>query len=153
MFRVSRFMQDIAQPGAAGETRKPSGPVVIWNLVPRDVPDREHSVRARLMEWGGNASGVNVANIDNLGNVRERKFSGFWLDTRAACSRGWRASCKAWCATLSIVGNNECDIYLIRNKKSRRIGPPLYQRSLNCRTGPHRPTSAASLITLAGNNE
>ncbi|MDD3449948.1 MAG: heme d1 biosynthesis radical SAM protein NirJ [Gammaproteobacteria bacterium] len=50
----------------------------------------------RLRRWGGNASGVNVANIDNLGHVhpdtmwwhhdlgsvRERPFSDIWMDTR-----------------------------------------------------------------------
>lgn len=50
----------------------------------------------RLRRWGGNASGVNVANIDNLGHVhpdtmwwhhdlgsvRERPFSEIWMDTR-----------------------------------------------------------------------
>jgi heme d1 biosynthesis radical SAM protein NirJ len=50
----------------------------------------------RLRRWGGNASGVNVANIDNLGHVhpdtmwwhhdlgsvRERPFSDIWMDPR-----------------------------------------------------------------------
>ncbi len=54
-------------------------------------------MRARLLRWGGNASGVNVANIDNrgdvhpdtmwwhhrLGNVRERPFSAIWSDVSA----------------------------------------------------------------------
>jgi heme d1 biosynthesis radical SAM protein NirJ len=58
-------------------------------------PDRAAHLRAKLAEWGGNASGVNVANIDNLGNVhpdtmwwqytlgnvRERPFSSIWRDT------------------------------------------------------------------------
>ena len=58
-------------------------------------PEHEAHVRAKLAEWGGNASGVNVANIDNLGNVhpdtmwwnyslgnvRERPFSEIWQDT------------------------------------------------------------------------
>ncbi len=53
----------------------------------------EH-LRVKLAQWGGNASGVNVANIDNLGrvhpdtfwwqyplgNVRERPFSAIWTD-------------------------------------------------------------------------
>jgi radical SAM protein with 4Fe4S-binding SPASM domain len=48
-----------------------------------------------LERWGGNASGVNIANIDNLGNVhpdtmwwdydlgnvRDRPFSAIWSDT------------------------------------------------------------------------
>ena len=29
---------------------------------------------AKLVQWGGNASGVNVANIDNLGNVHPDTF-------------------------------------------------------------------------------
>lgn len=58
-------------------------------------PDRAAHIRAKLVQWGGNASGRNVANIDNLGwvhpdtmwwherlgNVRERPFSAIWSDT------------------------------------------------------------------------
>ncbi len=57
-------------------------------------PERLADLRARLVLWGGNASGVNIANIDNLGNVhpdtfwwhhslgnvRERPFSAIWQD-------------------------------------------------------------------------
>ncbi|MEX2488820.1 MAG: heme d1 biosynthesis radical SAM protein NirJ, partial [Pseudomonadales bacterium] len=60
----------------------------------RNVPDQTPALRQRLENWGGNASGVNVANIDNLGNVhpdtfwwhhtlgnvRERAFSEIWSD-------------------------------------------------------------------------
>ena len=55
---------------------------------------RADHLRARLNAWGGNSSGVNVANIDNLGdvhpdtfwwhhclgNVRARPFSEIWTD-------------------------------------------------------------------------
>lgn len=58
-------------------------------------PDKAEHLRAKLVEWGGNASGVNVANIDNLGevhpdtmwwqyslgNVKKRPFSEIWQDT------------------------------------------------------------------------
>jgi len=58
-------------------------------------PERVDHLRAKLAQWGGNASGQNVANIDNLGNVhpdtfwwhhtlgnvRTRKFSEIWEDT------------------------------------------------------------------------
>ncbi len=61
----------------------------------RRFPDRAAHLRARLAQWGGNQSGVNIANIDNvgdvhpdtfwwhysLGNVRERPFSEIWPDT------------------------------------------------------------------------
>ena len=57
-------------------------------------PDRVDHLRAKLEQWGGNASGMNVANIDNLGNVhpdtfwwhhtlgnvRDRPFSEIWTD-------------------------------------------------------------------------
>ncbi len=57
-------------------------------------PDRVSHLRAKLEQWGGNASGINVANIDNLGNVhpdtfwwhhtlgnvRDRPFSEIWTD-------------------------------------------------------------------------
>ncbi|AGI25709.1 heme d1 biosynthesis protein NirJ [Pseudomonas sp. ATCC 13867] len=53
------------------------------------------TLRADLLRWGGNSSGVGVANIDNrgdvhpdtywwgysLGNVRQRPFSAIWRDT------------------------------------------------------------------------
>ena len=52
-------------------------------------------MRGKLEQWGGNSSGVNVANIDNLGNVhpdtmwwhhdlgsvKDRPFSEIWMDT------------------------------------------------------------------------
>ena len=61
----------------------------------RFAPERVAHLRAKLVQWGGNASGVNIANIDNLGNVhpdtmwwhysvgnvRERPFSDIWRDT------------------------------------------------------------------------
>jgi heme d1 biosynthesis radical SAM protein NirJ len=70
--------------------------------VRRRFPDREAHIRAKLEEWGGNASGVNVANIDNLGNVhpdtmwwdttlgnvRSRSFSEIWADTSGELMAG-----------------------------------------------------------------
>jgi len=58
-------------------------------------PKREEYIRKRLEQWGGNSSGVNIANIDNLGNVhpdtfwwhynlgnvKQRPFSEIWMDT------------------------------------------------------------------------
>ncbi len=35
MFRISQFMQEIAEPTPAGPRRDPLGPVVIWNLIRR----------------------------------------------------------------------------------------------------------------------
>lgn len=60
----------------------------------RNVPHAVESLREKLVRWGGNSSGVNVANIDNLGNVhpdtmwwhynlgnvKERPFSEIWSD-------------------------------------------------------------------------
>ncbi len=61
----------------------------------RHYPERAERLEAALRRWGGNASGVMVANIDNvgdvhpdtmwwhhtLGNVKERPFSEIWEDT------------------------------------------------------------------------
>ncbi|NNG03513.1 MAG: heme d1 biosynthesis radical SAM protein NirJ [Inquilinus sp.] len=66
--------------------------LLLWAM--RRFPDRADHLRAKLEQWGGNASGINVANIDNLGNVhpdtfwwhhtlgnvRERRFSEIWTD-------------------------------------------------------------------------
>jgi radical SAM protein with 4Fe4S-binding SPASM domain len=57
-------------------------------------PDKVAMLEQRLQQWGGNSSGVNISNIDNLGNVhpdtmwwhytlgnvRERPFSAIWTD-------------------------------------------------------------------------
>ncbi len=70
------------------------GPYLLqW--VERHFPEKAEHIRGKLVQWGGNASGVNIANIDNtgvvhpdtmwwhypLGNVRERPFSEIWKDT------------------------------------------------------------------------
>lgn len=69
--------------------------VYLLYWVRRHFPTLEQPIRAKLAQWGGNSSGVNVANIDNLGNVhpdtmwwhyslgnvRERRFSDIWRDT------------------------------------------------------------------------
>ncbi len=41
--------------------------------------DRIERLNQRLIQWGGNASGVNIANIDNLGNVHPDTF--WWNHT------------------------------------------------------------------------
>jgi len=66
--------------------------LLLW--AQRRMAERIGSLRAKLAQWGGNSSGVNIANIDNLGNVhpdtfwwhyglgnvRERRFSAIWQD-------------------------------------------------------------------------
>ncbi|MBI3372188.1 MAG: heme d1 biosynthesis radical SAM protein NirJ [Betaproteobacteria bacterium] len=79
--------------------------VYLLDWVRRNRPEREAQLRVRLGAWGGNSSGVNVANIDNLGNVhpdtmwwnytlgnvRERPFSEIWMDTRDPLMAGLKA--------------------------------------------------------------
>ncbi|PIT02523.1 radical SAM protein [Bradyrhizobium nitroreducens] len=69
--------------------------VYLLHWAERTVPHHAASLRAKLVRWGGNSSGVNVANIDNLGNVhpdtmwwhhtlgnvKTRPFSEIWPDT------------------------------------------------------------------------
>ncbi|HLB13844.1 MAG TPA: heme d1 biosynthesis radical SAM protein NirJ [Burkholderiales bacterium] len=89
-------------------------------------PERAEHLRAKLEQWGGNASGVNVANIDNLGNVhpdtywwdyslgnvRERPFSVIWQDLSDPILRGLRARPRtikgrcAECRFFAICGGN-----------------------------------------------
>jgi len=98
--------------------------LLFW--IRRNFPEREAHMRAKLAEWGGNASGVNVANIDNLGNVhpdtmwwnyslgnvRERPFSEIWRDTGDPIMAGLKklprevkGRCAA-CAYFDICGGN-----------------------------------------------
>jgi len=89
-------------------------------------PERAAHIEAKLRQWGGNASGVNVANIDNLGNVhpdtmwwhhtlgnvRERPFSHIWPDTSDPLMAGLKQSPRpvkgrcARCAYLEICNGN-----------------------------------------------
>jgi len=92
----------------------------------RRFPDLAETVRQRLLRWGGNASGVNVANIDNLGevhpdtmwghhklgNVRQRPFSEIWQDVSDPLMAGLKQSprpvsgrCGA-CQFLAICNGN-----------------------------------------------
>jgi heme d1 biosynthesis radical SAM protein NirJ len=68
--------------------------VYLLHWAERHAPQRVAGLRARLAQWGGNSSGVNIANIDNLGNVhpdtmwwhhnlgnvKQRPFSEIWSD-------------------------------------------------------------------------
>ena len=79
--------------------------VYFLHWVEKRFPDQAAHVRAKLAQWGGNSSGVNVANIDNLGNVhpdtmwwhhtlgnvRERPFSAIWPDTADPIMAGLKA--------------------------------------------------------------
>jgi heme d1 biosynthesis radical SAM protein NirJ len=69
--------------------------VFLYHWVAKRFPEKAAHMRAKLVQWGGNATGVNVANIDNLGNVhpdtmwwtysmgnvKDRPFSAIWRDT------------------------------------------------------------------------
>ncbi len=100
--------------------------VYLLHWVRRRFPGAAEHIRAKLVQWGGNSSGVNIANIDNLGNVhpdtfwwhyslgnvRERPFSQIWPDTSDPIMAGLKASprrisgrCGA-CAHFDICGGN-----------------------------------------------
>ncbi|MDR0273967.1 MAG: heme d1 biosynthesis radical SAM protein NirJ [Burkholderiaceae bacterium] len=80
--------------------------VYLLHWIAARFPDRVRDMRQRLLNWGGNASGVNVANIDNLGhvhpdtmwwqvtlgNVRERSFGDIWADRAHPLMAGLNAA-------------------------------------------------------------
>ncbi len=98
--------------------------LLFW--VRQNFPHLEDHIRAKLVQWGGNSSGVNVANIDNmgnvhpdtfwwhydLGNVKERPFGEIWQDTSDPVMAGLKAKprtiqgrCGA-CSHFDICGGN-----------------------------------------------
>jgi len=100
--------------------------VYLLQWVQQHFPDKAEALKSRLQRWGGNASGVNISNIDNLGNVhpdtmwwdytlgnvRERPFSEIWQDTRDPLMAGLKqrqrpveGRCAA-CAYLDICRGN-----------------------------------------------
>lgn len=100
--------------------------VYLLHWVQERFPDHVDHMRAKLVQWGGNASGVNVANIDNigdvhpdtmwwhhsLGNIKERRFDEIWNDTSdplmaglKACPRTITGRC-GLCDHFDICGGN-----------------------------------------------
>ncbi len=100
--------------------------VYLLHWAKRRFPRRHGLLARRLAAWGGNSSGVGIANIDNLGNVhpdtmwwhyslgnvRERPFSEIWADLSDPVMAGLkrrprpvqgRCSC---CAYLSLCNGN-----------------------------------------------
>ena len=100
--------------------------VYLLYWVRRNFPHLEDHIRARLAQWGGNSSGVNIANIDNLGhvhpdtfwwhyglgNVKERPFSQIWPDTSDPVMAGLKARPRAIkgrcgaCRYFDVCGGN-----------------------------------------------
>lgn len=100
--------------------------VYFLHWVRRRFPDSAAHVEAKLRQWGGNSSGVNVANIDNLGNVhpdtmwwhhtlgnvKDRPFSQIWPDTSDALMAGLKRHPRAvegrcaTCAYLEVCNGN-----------------------------------------------
>jgi heme d1 biosynthesis radical SAM protein NirJ len=98
--------------------------LLFW--IEKNFPEHAAHIRAKLTQWGGNASGVNVANIDNLGNVhpdtmwqhhtignvKDRPFGEIWNDRSDPIMAGLKARprrisgrCGA-CAYFDICGGN-----------------------------------------------
>lgn len=105
------------------------GPFLLkWatNKFGKSYPECIANLKQRLVNWGGNASGVNVANIDNtgtihpdtywwnhpIGNVKTEKFSEVWQNTKDPLMLGFRQSPRpvkgrcAECDFLNICGGN-----------------------------------------------
>ncbi len=78
--------------------------VLLLHWARERFPGRTEALERDLIAWGGNATGINVANIDNLGNVhpdtywwdhplgnvRERPFSAIWSDESDPLLQGLR---------------------------------------------------------------
>jgi heme d1 biosynthesis radical SAM protein NirJ len=98
--------------------------LLLW--AQRHLPQHYERLRRMLNRWGGNASGVNIANIDNegrvhpdtmwwdytLGNVKERRFSEIWQDTSDPLMAGLKQPVRplegrcADCAYRPVCGGN-----------------------------------------------
>ena len=109
--------------------------VYLLHWVKRNHPDLADHMRGKLEQWGGNATGVNVANIDNLGNVhpdtmwwhrilgnvRQRPFSEIWMDTSDPVMAGLKQRPRT-------VGGRcaRCGYFMICNGNTRVRAERLY---------------------------
>ena len=100
--------------------------VYLLQWAAQHIPEHVPALRKQLLRWGGNSSGVNIANIDNLGtvhpdtmwwdysigNIRDRPFSEIWQDTSDPLMAGLKAKSRplegrcAICTHLAICGGN-----------------------------------------------
>ena len=100
--------------------------VYLLHWVEKNYPEQAAHIQAKLQQWGGNSSGVNISNIDNqgrvhpdtmwwhydLGNVKERPFSEIWQDTSDPIMAGLKQTPRpvkgrcARCAYLGICNGN-----------------------------------------------
>ncbi|MFK5893635.1 MAG: heme d1 biosynthesis radical SAM protein NirJ [Pseudomonadota bacterium] len=100
--------------------------VYLLHWAKKHFPEKAAHLQAKLEQWGGNSSGVNIANIDNLGNVhpdtfwwnydlgniKDRPFSEIWQDTSDPLMAGLKQNPRplkgrcASCRYLNICGGN-----------------------------------------------
>ncbi len=100
--------------------------VYLLQWTKRRFPHRYDHLYEKLKQWGGNSSGVNIANIDNvgnvhpdtfwwnynLGNVKQRPFSQIWPDVSDPVMAGLksrprplRGRCRV-CSFQNVCGGN-----------------------------------------------
>ena len=100
--------------------------VYLLHWAAQHFPEQVDALRSRLEQWGGNSSGVNIANIDNvgnvhpdtfwwnynLGNVKQRPFSEIWPDVSDPLMAGLKqrprplkGRCRV-CSYQTICGGN-----------------------------------------------
>lgn len=98
--------------------------LLLW--IKKYHPEHTEKIKEMLVNWGGNASGVNIANIDNvanvhpdtmwwdytIGNIKSRLFSDIWMDTSDPLMAGLKLESRpvegrcANCNYLNICGGN-----------------------------------------------
>lgn len=100
--------------------------VYLLYWIEKHFPEKLEHMRAKLAQWGGNSSGVNISNIDNLGNVhpdtfwwdynlgnvKERKFSEIWQDRSDPLMDGLKSEPRPLkgrcgeCSYIDVCGGN-----------------------------------------------
>ena len=100
--------------------------VYLLQWAAKHFPDKVEHLRTLLSQWGGNSSGVNISNIDNLGivhpdtfwwdyplgSVKDRPFSEIWQDTSDPLMAGLKSKPRplkgrcAACSYLDVCGGN-----------------------------------------------
>ncbi len=115
--------------------------VYLLHWVQEYYPEQAEAIQARLKQWGGNSSGVNISNIDtlgnvhpdtmwwnyNLGNIKDRPFSEIWMDQSNPLMAGLKSSPRPLRGRCSVCNSRDICGGNTRTRAFQMTGDPWWE--------------------------